>query len=131
MPKLLLFFSHTLTPEQQQDAEKNWGVVEFVSLPEGLQSAWSNVPPEGKLIPDYLQQFTDFISESALLTDYLLIQGEYGLTVSLTEWAIRNGYTALYSTTKRVYQHRTLADGSTENVHVIKHIQFRKFELLL
>jgi hypothetical protein len=51
--KMFLFFSHTLTDEQIDDA-KSMGVIEFVKLSQDLQERFSNVPPELESLDEYV-----------------------------------------------------------------------------
>lgn len=53
MKRMLLIFSHSLTPEQKEDGEKNLSVKEFVSLSNDLQSLWSQIPTVAiRIIPE-------------------------------------------------------------------------------
>ena len=54
MNKMYLLFSHKLTNEQIDDANTNLKVYDFVSLPETLQTLWSNIPPELENLDNYL-----------------------------------------------------------------------------
>jgi len=44
MKRMLLIFSYSLTGEQKKEGERNLSVKEFVSIPNALQSLWSQIP---------------------------------------------------------------------------------------
>jgi len=125
MKKMLLIFSHNLTPEQKEDGEKNLSVKEFITLPYDLQSIWSQIPPEGE-IDETVRFFIEWIKNHAEKGDFVLIQGEFGTTFALADWCLREGLVPVYSTTRRVYE-QTEEDGQIVNRHVFRHVRFREY----
>ncbi|GFR36218.1 CRISPR-associated protein Csx20 [Thermobrachium celere] len=125
--KLILLFSHTLTDEQVREAEDKLNVEEFIYLPQELQHIWSNIPPEGELPLDILDKFKRFIEQNANQGDYVLIQGDFGATYHMVQWVKENGFIPIYATSKRVYKSITNEDGSITNMHIFKHINFRRY----
>lgn len=128
MKRMLLIFSHSLTPEQKEEGEKNLSVKEFVSLPNDLQSLWSQISPEGE-IDKKAAFFIEWIKSHAEKGDFALIQGEFGMTFALVDWCLREGIVPVYSTTKRVYE-QTEEDGKIVNRHVFRHVRFREYRRL-
>lgn len=126
MKKMLLLFSHSLTPEQEYEAENNLSAKEFLSLPYDLQSLWSQVPPEGE-INDTVRLFIEWIKNHGTKGDIALIQGEFGMTFAIADWCLRHGITPVYSTTRREYE-QTEEDGRIVNRHVFKHVRFREYK---
>lgn len=130
MAKLFLLFSHTLSEIQQQDAMQNWGITDFVALPLDIQHNWSNVPADSDDITNFASQFTTWLEINSQASDYVLVQGEYGLGFWVVSWCLQNKRIPIYATTDRVYTHRTNPDGSIENTHIVKHVRFRKYPFL-
>jgi len=128
MKKMLLLFSHSLTPEQKYEGENNLSAKEFLSLPYDLQSLWSQVPPEGE-INDTVRLFIEWINNHGEKGDIALIQGEFGMTFAVADWCLRHGITPVYSTTRREYE-QTEEDGRIVNRHVFKHVRFREYRRL-
>lgn len=126
MKKMLLLFSHSLTPEQEYEAENNLSAKEFLPLPYDLQSLWSQVPPEGE-INDTVRLFIEWINNHGTKGDIALIQGEFGMTFAIADWCLRHGITPVYSTTRREYE-QTEEDGRIVNRHVFKHVRFREYK---
>ena len=122
--KMYLLFSHELTNEQIEDAKK-LGVDEFVYLPEDLQKKFSNVPPELESIKKYAKDFEKFL-ENANVNDYILIQGDFGLTCHMVQYAKKNKLVPIYATTQRI---TTEIKKGTKIVKIseFKHIKFRKY----
>lgn len=128
MTKMFLIFSHRLTEDQVEEAKKNFNVTEFVYLPEDLQYIWSNVPPDGKLDKGYLDGIKNFLLLNSKENDYVLVQGEYGATYLMVKWCFENNLIPIYSTTKRVYEFTKNDNGTIENKHTFKHVNFRLYE---
>jgi len=123
--KLFLFFSHTLTQEQINDA-KNLGIDEFISLPKDLQYLWSNVPPELEDIEEYAKPFYEFLNINARKGDYVLVQGDFGLSCRLVNYSKQKGLIPVYATTKRKVI-ETEKDGKIVKISEFKHVQFRRY----
>lgn len=126
MKQLFLYFSHKLTQEQIDDAKKSLGVVEFIYLPENLQKLWSNVPPELKDLNSYLAPLKDFLKQHANSGDFVLIQGDFGASYQIINFAKSLELVPIYSTTKRDAIEK-LIDGKVVKVSQYKHIIFRKY----
>ena len=121
--KMYLLFSHKLTNAQIEDAKK-LGVDEFIYLPEDLQRKFSNVPPELENIKEYAKDFEKFL-ENAKSGDYVLIQGDFGLTCHMVNFSKSKGLIPVYATTKRISKDMK-KDGKIIKVSEFKHIRFRR-----
>lgn len=126
MPTLFLLFSHTLTDEQRDDARRSLGVIGFVSLPEPLQTRWSNVPAELESLNEYAVPILAWLSQEAQPGDYVLAQGDYGLTFLTAAWGLQHGLVPVYATTIRDVVETRMPDGRVEVQRVFKHVRFRK-----
>jgi hypothetical protein len=127
MPKMFLLFSHKLTEEQIRDAKENLKVSGFIYLPENLQKLWSNIPPDIENIGSYLTPIKEFLKQHAKEGDFILIQGDFGATYIMVNWAFKNGLIPVYATTKRVV--REINDnGKIITVREFKHCRFRRYE---
>jgi len=125
---LYLLFSHNLTPEQIQDAQENWQVKDFVALPENLQALWSNIPPELPYLHKHLQTLYDWLKQNCQKGDLILIQGDFGATYLMVQYAWQAQLIPLYSTTKRNIQEHILPDGSIRTERLFVHQRFRIYE---
>jgi len=123
---MLLLFSHKLTELQQKDAIETLEVTNFIYLPKNLQIMWSNVASDLEDLEEYSKEFEDFIRLVAKKGDYILIQGDFGLTCKMVKWCKKNGYIPVYSTTKRE-SIESLKDGEVVKVSKFEHVMFRKY----
>lgn len=124
--RLYLFFSHRLTPEQEEDARKSLGVTEFVYLPPHLQELFSNVPADLEDLGGYVRPFVDYLLGHSRSGEYILLQGEFGLVYRLIETSRAIGLVPVYATTKRTVVEE-IKDGQVVKVSRFEHVRFRKY----
>ncbi len=127
LPKMFLLFSHNLTNDQIKDAKENLKVDKFIYLPKELQNIWSNIPPEIEDITDYLKPIKEFLKNNANDGDYVLIQGDFGATYNMVNYAFENNLIPIYATTKRVVK-EVIEDGKVITIREFKHCRFRKYK---
>jgi hypothetical protein len=128
--KLLILFSHSLTDSQRSDIRKNLKIKEshIVQLPDNLKTDFSNVPPDLKSIKKYAGQLIGWIKKKAEAGDYVLIQGDYGVTYLLVDFCLKNHFVPLYATTERIQQEEKNPDGSITIKKFFTHKLFRRYE---
>jgi hypothetical protein len=127
MRKIFLLFSHNLTDEQVKELKDRFGICSIISLPKDLQNLWSNFPPENDFPEKLANIFIKFLKENSSIDDFVLIQGEFGLVFYMVDWCLKNRRIPIYSTTKRIFKEENQPDGSIKNIHIFKHINFRKY----
>ncbi|RXJ95760.1 hypothetical protein CRU94_03865 [Arcobacter sp. AHV-9/2010] len=127
MNKMFLLFSHTLTKNQKNDAIKSFGIEEFIYLPKDLQELFSNVPNDLKKLSEYLTPIKIFLKQYSKQGDFVLIQGDFGATYILVNFAKSLKLKAVYSTTKRVVQEFE-EDGKIIKKSIFEHERFREYE---
>lgn len=130
MVAMHLFFSHSLTENQIEDATKRQGVSRFVHLPEELQRVWSNIPTELTISPQIIDSFINYLKQNSQTGDLILVQGDFGLTFIIVDWCLNNDRIPVYSTTARKVREVELDDGSVELKHSFKHVNFRVYRRL-
>lgn len=124
---MFLFFSHSLTEEQREDAIKNWRIEEFVPLPNELQHLFSNIPADVPELTDIIKPFKKFLKENASENDLLLIQGDFGVVYHLVNYAKKLKVVPVYATTERISVEQQQPDGSVVMNKTFRHRRFRKF----
>ena len=125
--KIFLLFSHELTDGQVNELKEKYYIEKFVNLPEELQKLWSNFPPENEFPIELADKFISFLQKNSISNDYVLVQGDFGLVYYIVNWCLKNNRIAIYSTTKRIFKEEKLSDGSIKNIHIFKHVNFRKY----
>jgi hypothetical protein len=123
--KMFLFFSHKLTSKQIEDAT-NLGIKKFIYLPQNLQQLWSNVPPELEELNEYIKPFYKFLEKNSKKGDYVLIQGDFGLSCKLAAFSKEKDLIPVYSTTKRKSVEIN-KDGKIIKTSEFIHIRFRRY----
>ncbi|MCK4441120.1 MAG: hypothetical protein KAU90_03880, partial [Sulfurovaceae bacterium] len=101
MKKMILLFSHKITPQQIADAKSSFGVEKFIALDENLQQIWSNIPANLENLVEYLKPIRNFLIEQIEVDDVVLIQGDFGATCAMASFVKSLGGVAVYATTKR------------------------------
>jgi hypothetical protein len=124
---LILLFNHTLTADQESDARENLGVSKVVEPPEELRELWGNVPPDLEDLCGYLEPIKQWLSTHSTPSDYLLIQGDYGATHLMVNFAFERGLIPVYATTQREAAEEIQADGAVKLTHRFFHKRFRKY----
>lgn len=119
--------SHSLTDEQKEDAQKNWGVTDFVFLPPDLQKKWSNIELT-KPLTERTSKFIEFIKENVSKNDYILIQGEFGTSFAIIDWCLANNLKPIYSYTKRLIVEQKKIGNQVEKTSIFKHVKFLFYE---
>ena len=126
MKKLFLFFSHTLSTTQEEDAKASFGVEQFVELPSDLQMLWSNVPSDLEEVSGYLKPLITYLSEQSTQDDVVLIQGDFGATYHMVNVVNSLGLKAVYATTKRNVLEKVV-DDKIVKTSVFEHVRFRVY----
>lgn len=125
--KMFLVFSHSLTQEQKNEARKVWGVTHFLPLPEHLQQIWSQIPVDQKEISDVLCPIRQWLENESGRHDIALIQGDFGATWLMVDFALKAKLVPVYSVTQRHAREEVQPDGSIKNIHIFNHKMFRPY----
>lgn len=123
---LIAIFSHKLTPEQIGDAKINLKIKNFIFLPQHLFQIWSQIPTDIEDLDDYLEPIYQFLESFKYNNPYVLIQGDFGATYLLVNYAKSLLMTPVYSTTKRISCEKNV-DGEIVKTSYFKHILFRRY----
>ena len=125
MPRTFCLLNHQLTRKQIEELETVFCSEEVICPDQELSAMWSQINPEddreevaGKRVA-WLK--------TARKGDCLLVQGEFGTTFKLVDYALKNGLVPIYATTKRVA--KEVRDG--ERIHreyIFEHVCFKKYE---
>lgn len=124
---LYLLFSHELTEIQKNEAYEKLGVEKIIPLPESLKFLWSQIPPDISNIAQYILPIKEWLGERMKRGDYLLVQGDYGATYLIVNWAFSSGYKPIYATTRR----KVTEEHNNCRVlinRIFEHIRFRLYE---
>ena len=124
---LFLLFNHRLTEIQKKDAYRSLGVSCIIDLPTDLEKLWQQIPTDVSKIDDYLTPIKTWLSGQASSSDYALIQGDFGATYIMVNFAFENGLIPIYSTSRREAVEEHDNDGTVKLTHNFKHVMFRTY----
>lgn len=127
MRSMFLFFSHSLTPAQIEEAKDILGVEKFIEMDKKLQDRWSNVPPEVESLKEYSKPFVELLKKRANRGDFVLLSGDFGLCNILIEASFKEAFIPIYATTKRDTIEKCV-DGAIVKKSLFRHIRFRRYE---
>lgn len=121
--RLILLFSHQLTPQQLKDAKETLQCNKIIYLTDELLYKWQNIIPETDI-----QIFKDFLVENAKVGDYVLIQGEWGTTYNMVNFAKEKNMIPIYSSTARkVIEEKSGSDNKVIKTSIFEHRGFYRY----
>lgn len=124
---LILVFSHEISIEQKDDAVREFGITDFIAMPNEIKQLWGNIPPQLEGLKEYVCKIEEWLLKVAKTGDYILIQGDYGATFILVQFSFENGFVPVYATTKRKAIEKLFDNGEVRIERVFKHVRFRKY----
>lgn len=125
MPQTFCLLNHTLTQNQISELEVKFHSEKIVYPSEELAQKWAQIPPE-ESNDDIIFDVVEWLKENAVAGDLFVVQGEFGSTFAVVDYALKNALVPLYATTKRVAKEMR----SGEEVHreyIFEHVCFKKY----
>ena len=123
MKKMFVLINHNLTQEQKSQALKVFGVEDIINI---TDDTWSNINPADENILYALNTYKKELMLEAEAGDILLVQGDFGATYNMINFAKNIGIKTIYATTKRVVQ-ELIIDGKSVTRREFKHEKFREY----
>ncbi|GBU24447.1 hypothetical protein R83H12_01077 [Fibrobacteria bacterium R8-3-H12] len=128
MPKSYILLNHTLTDKQKRELKEIFGASDIILPPQEISDFWQQIPTDAEISEELLEPILKWLL-TAKNGDILVIQGEFGSTFAIADWALGRGLTALHSVTERVATESR--DGEVvQRSYVFEHVRFRKFVYL-
>ncbi len=124
MKTMFVLISHPMTDMQRKDAIRRYGVERFIFLDTSL---WSQIPADAKSVLPYLAELEKSLEREADSGDILFVQGDFGATCAMVQWAFAKGMVPVYATTKRDAAEKVEGDRVV-TTRVFKHVRFREYE---
>lgn len=127
MPRTFCLLNHQLTPKQLEELKLKFQSTSVICSPEFLAQKWSQITPEEsrEMVADAV---INWLQENhAEQGDLFIIQGEFGCTFTLVDYALQHGLVPLYATTVR----RAKESREGEQVrreYIFEHAGFKKYQ---
>lgn len=126
MTHIYILLNHSLTERQVAELRQSYGNdAQLEYPPETIKTFWSQIPVTASLLKEPMQEIVKWLSR-ACANDVLLVQGDYGATFMLVDYALKNGLIALYAVTQRVAQEQKNGEQVIRR-YVFEHECFRKY----
>lgn len=124
MKTLFILMNHSLTKEQEKDALENLNIDNFVVISD---ENWGNIDPSNKSIFNSIESYKEKLKEKSKNGDLLLVQGDFGATYAMVNFAKNIGLKPIYATTCRIVTEQ-LENGRLVIRREFKHERFREYE---
>lgn len=124
MKTLFILMNHLLTKEQEKDAIENLNIDNFVVIGD---ENWGNIDPANKSILSGIESYKDKLKEQLKFGEVLLVQGDFGATYAMANFAKSIGLIPIYATTRRIVS-KQVEDGKLIIKREFKHERFREYE---
>ncbi len=125
MPKTYCLLNHPLTQKQLAEIKEKYNSTQIIYPNENLSKLWGQIPPEDVDCP-VVKNVIDWLKSSAVAGDLFIIQGEFGSTFTLVDFALKNGLVPLYATTTRVAKESREGE-SVLREYIFEHVCFKKY----
>ena len=125
--KIFLLFSHSFSTHQTAWAESNFGPCRPVEMPGSLKKIWQQIPADKKELFSCLDPFRKWLKEQGNDQDLVLVQGDFGATYLMINYAFKINLVPIYATTIRKARETLLPDGTVILEHEFRFCRFRKY----
>ncbi len=125
MPKTFCLLNHPLTQNQLCELKEKFNSTQVIYPEEKIAKLWSQIPPENfdcGIINDVIL----WLKENSDSGDYFIVQGEFGSTFMLVDFALKSGLVPLYATTRRVAKESREGE-SVYREYIFEHVCFKKY----
>ncbi|MBP5749037.1 MAG: hypothetical protein J6W63_11815 [Treponema sp.] len=126
MAKAFCLLNHELTQNQILELKGKFGAEKIEYPPENLSKMWSQIPAVEEIDMNVIKAVINWLS-SANQNDVLIVQGEFGSTFMIVDYALRKNLIPVHAVTKRVAQ-ETREGEIVKRQYVFEHVCFRKYK---
>lgn len=129
MPKTFCLLNHQLTDNQKRELSEKYAAQEVIYPPAEISQLWSQIAPETERSEISRKIIQWLVAQNAQAADLFIIQGEFGATFMLVDYALKNKMIALYATSRRVS--KEVVEGETVRKEFsFEHIMFKEYATL-
>lgn len=126
MPRTFCLLNHVLTQKQLAELGEKFNSIEVVYPDENIAKQWSQILPE-KSNAEVVESVVSWLKNKSAPGDLFIIQGEFGSTFTLVDFALKNGLIPLYATTRRVAK-ESRSRETVRREYVFEHVCFKKYK---
>lgn len=125
---VVVILSHKLLEIQEIELKDRFHIDNIIYLPYELQNRIQNIPPElSDLGRSSLENdIEDFVNKKTVEGDFVIAEGEWGLTFSIVSWCLNNDRIPIYALSKRCV--REVREGKViKTERKFEHAGFRQY----
>lgn len=126
MANALCLLNHVLTANQCTELVDTFAVEMILLPPSDLKLLWSSIPTGIDLSQSTFSPIIHWLESVSESGDYLIIQGEFGATFYMVEFAFSHSLIPLHSVTNRIAQ-ESRTDEIVCRSYIFEHIRFRRY----
>lgn len=126
MPRTFCLLNHALTQNQISELKEKFNSEQIIYPDENISKQWLQIAPE-KSNDEVILAVTEWLKSNAAQGDLFIIQGEFGCTFTLVDYALKSGLTPIYATTRRIAKENR--NGETiHREYIFEHSCFKKYK---
>ena len=125
MPRTFCLLNHALTKKQLAELSEKFNSTEIVYPEKNLAELWAQIPPE-KSNEKAVEAVASWLKGKSVPGDLFIIQGEFGSTFTLVDFALKGGLVPLYATTRRIAK-ESRSGETVRREYVFEHVCFKKY----
>ncbi len=124
MKTMFVLISHPLTYEQESEARRHFEVDRFLYLG---TATWCAIPADTDSVLPHLSGIFERLRNEAKEGDILFVQGDFGATFAMVQFARSLGIISVYATTERDAIER-VEGKKVITTRTFCHVRFRGYE---
>ena len=129
MNKTFCLLNHELTQNQVLELQEKYKAESIVYPPEQLCKKWSQIAATKELDKSLICDVIEWLA-GAKSGDSLIVQGEFGTTFMIVDYALKKNLVPLHAVTKRVAKEQRNGEIVSRQ-YIFEHVCFRKYEYYL
>ena len=126
MRKCFCLLNHVLTQKQLDELAQKYQVSDVEYPPKDVSELWSQIPTGNELFKSDLKSVIQWL-QKAESKSLIIIQGEFGSTFALVDWALSNALIPIYAVTKRIETEEKKGEKIVRH-YIFEHECFREYK---
>ena len=125
MRKCFCLLNHVLTQNQLDELEQKYQITKIEYPPKTVSLIWAQIPTTSQLLKSDLCPVLEWL-KSAEQGDVLIVQGEFGSTFAVVDWALSKVLIPIYAVTKRIENEEKQGEKVIRH-YIFEHECFREY----
>lgn len=117
--------NHELTQKQRDELHSTYGVETILQPPEDVSRIWAQMPADRELNKNTIEKIIAWLSNGQA-GSIVVVQGEFGATFAIVDYALKKGLVPIYAATKRIAK-ETRNGEKVHREYIFEHVRFRKY----